>query len=46
MSDGLLLGFDIGGTKSAAIVGDASGRALAREEFATKPLKSLSRPVQ
>jgi glucokinase len=35
MSDGLLLGFDIGGTKSAAIVGDAAGNALAREEFPT-----------
>jgi len=35
MSDTLLLGFDIGGTKSAVIVGDVDGRALAREEFAT-----------
>ena len=35
MSEGLLLGFDIGAAKSAAIVGDFDGRALAREEFAT-----------
>jgi len=35
MSDRLLLGFDIGGTKSAAIVGDAAGNALAREAFHT-----------
>jgi glucokinase len=35
MSDTLLLGMDIGGTKSAAIVGDAEGNALAREEFPT-----------
>ncbi|HUU10904.1 MAG TPA: ROK family protein [Phycisphaerae bacterium] len=35
MSDQLLLGLDIGGTKSAAIVGDRSGNALAREEFPT-----------
>jgi glucokinase len=35
MSGTLLLGFDIGGTKSAAIVGDAEGNALAREEFRT-----------
>jgi len=35
MSNSLLLGLEIGGTKSAAIVGDFEGRALAREEFAT-----------
>jgi len=35
MSEDLLLGFDIGGVKSAAIVGDTAGNALAREEFAT-----------
>jgi len=35
MSDSLLLGFEIGGAKSVAIVGDFEGRALAREEFAT-----------
>jgi glucokinase len=35
MSSSLLLGFDIGGTKSAAIVGDSEGNALAREEFRT-----------
>ena len=35
MNGTLLLGFDIGGTKSAVIVGDVDGRALAREEFAT-----------
>jgi len=35
MDESLLLGFDIGGTKSAAIVGDTAGNALAREEFAT-----------
>jgi glucokinase len=35
MTSSLLLGFDIGGTKSAAIVGDPEGNALAREEFRT-----------
>jgi len=35
MSSSLLLGFDIGGTKSAAIVGDSEGNAMAREEFRT-----------
>jgi glucokinase len=35
MTSTLLLGFDIGGTKSAAVVGDGEGNALAREEFAT-----------
>ncbi|MEA3367141.1 MAG: ROK family protein [Planctomycetota bacterium] len=35
MDESLLLGFDIGGTKSAAIVGDTAGNALAREEFTT-----------
>ncbi len=35
MDEHLLLGFDIGGTKSAAIIGDTAGNALAREEFHT-----------
>jgi glucokinase len=35
MTSQLLLGFDIGGTKSAVIVGDGDGNAMAREEFAT-----------
>ncbi|MFO8014540.1 MAG: ROK family protein [Phycisphaerae bacterium] len=35
MDESLLLGFDIGGTKSAAIIGDTAGNALAREEFHT-----------
>jgi glucokinase len=35
MTSQLLLGMDIGGTKSAAIVGDGDGNALAREEFPT-----------
>jgi len=42
MSGTLLLGFDIGGTKSAAIVGDSDGNALAREEFRTaRPEESI-----
>lgn len=32
-----LLGFDIGGTKSAVIVGTAEGEVLARREFASQP---------
>jgi len=35
MSERLLLGFDIGGAHSAAIVGDTAGRALARQQFRT-----------
>jgi glucokinase len=35
MSTQLLLGLDIGGTKSAAVVGDGDGHALARESFTT-----------
>jgi glucokinase len=35
MSSQLLLGLDIGGTKSAAVVGDGEGHAMAREEFPT-----------
>jgi len=35
MTSQLLLGLDIGGTKSAAVVGDGEGNALAREEFPT-----------
>ena len=47
MSEALLLGFDIGGTKSAAIVGDFEGRALAREEFATGgPDETISHLVE
>lgn len=46
MSDGLLLGFDIGGTKSSAIVGDSAGNALAREEFATStPEATIARLI-
>jgi len=35
MTSQLLLGLDIGGTKSAVVVGDGEGNALAREEFPT-----------
>jgi glucokinase len=35
MSESLLLGIDLGGTKTAVILGDATGRVLAREQFAT-----------
>jgi glucokinase len=35
MNSQLLLGLDIGGTKSAVVVGDGEGHALAREEFPT-----------
>jgi len=35
MTETLLLGLDIGGTKSSALLGDADGNVLAREEFAT-----------
>ena len=46
MDERLLLGFDIGGTKSAAIVGDTAGNALAREEFATGgPGETLDRLI-
>jgi len=46
MDTSLLLGFDIGGTKSAAIVGDTAGNALAREEFHTAgPDETLGRLI-
>jgi len=46
MSDRLLLGLDIGGTKSAAIVGDTAGNALAREEFHTSgPDETMGRLI-
>jgi len=46
MDEQLLLGFDIGGTKSAAIIGDTAGNALAREEFVTGgPGETLGRLV-
>jgi glucokinase len=35
MSSQLLLGLDIGGTKSAVVVGDGDGHAMARETFPT-----------
>lgn len=35
MSSPLLLGFDIGGTKSAAVLGDSTGRVLHRESMPT-----------
>ena len=35
MSNQLLLGLDIGGTRSAVVVGDGEGHAMAREEFPT-----------
>lgn len=42
MPDPLLIAFDIGGTKSAAVVGDASGRMIAREQVATAdPIPTL-----
>jgi glucokinase len=47
MTGTLLVGFDIGGTKSAAIVGDGEGRALAREEFATTgPTETISELIE
>jgi glucokinase len=47
MSTSLLLGFDIGGTKSAAIVGDGDGNALAREEFRTTgPQETVDRLIE
>jgi glucokinase len=47
MTSSLLLGFDIGGTKSAAIVGDANGNALAHEEFRTStPEETIARLVE
>ncbi|MBM4020557.1 MAG: ROK family protein [Planctomycetes bacterium] len=47
MASGLLLGFDIGGTKSAAIVGDGEGNALAREEFRTAgPKDTVQRLIE
>ncbi len=46
MSTKLLLGFDIGGTKSAAIIGDGDGNALAREEFrTTTPDETIARLI-
>ena len=35
MSDDTILGFDIGGTKTAAVLGTLQGEILARQEFAT-----------
>jgi glucokinase len=47
MSSGLLLGFDIGGTKSAAIVGDGDGHAMAHEEFrTTTPEATIARLIE
>ncbi|HUU93895.1 MAG TPA: ROK family protein [Phycisphaerae bacterium] len=47
MSDALLLGFEIGGIRSASIVGDFEGRALAREEFTTGgPGETISRLIR
>ena len=40
MSNQLLLGFDIGGTKSSVVVGDGNGNALAHEEFPTSTAES------
>ena len=31
-----ILGFDVGGTKSAVIVGTAAGRVVARSQFASQ----------
>jgi len=46
MKSDLLVGFDIGGTKSAALLGDAAGSVLAREEFATStPKETLDRLI-
>jgi glucokinase len=36
-SEALLLGFDIGGTKTTAILGTLTGRLLAWDEFPTRP---------
>jgi glucokinase len=47
MTSSLLLGFDIGGSKSAAIVGDGEGNALAHEEFRTStPDETIARLVE
>jgi len=46
MATQLFLGFDIGGTKSAAVVGDGEGNALAREEFpTTTPQETIARLI-
>ena len=46
MTSQLLLGLDIGGTKSAVVVGDGGGNALAREEFPTStPKATISRLI-
>jgi len=43
----LLLGLDIGGTKSAVIVGDGDGNALAREEFPTTgPEETIAKLIE
>ncbi|MGC4034202.1 MAG: ROK family protein [Tepidisphaeraceae bacterium] len=43
----LLLGIDIGGTKSAVVLGDTTGRVLEREQFATEsPQATLERLAQ
>lgn len=36
MTDKLILGWDVGGTKSAAVVGTADGRILARKEWSSR----------
>jgi len=47
MSSALLLGFDIGGSKSAAIIGDGDGNALAHEEFRTStPAETIGRLIE
>jgi glucokinase len=47
MGSALLLGFDIGGTKSAAIIGDGNGNAMAHEEFRTStPAETIGRLIE
>ena len=46
MTEGLLLGLDVGGTKSAVVLGDRFGNVLAREEIPTAgPDQTIERLV-
>lgn len=42
----IILGFDIGGTKTAAVLGDFSGRIYTRLEFPTRPEQSFETSLQ
>lgn len=45
MSDDLLLGIDLGGTKTAVILGTPSGEVIAREQFATTTAAETRRRI-